>query len=86
MLVLSSSKNWMFLIKRIIIIGLFIIYLITDCLLSEVDVFMTGSDQIWNCCHRFDSFMFLDFVGGGKRVAYASSIGTNCVPENMKTG
>lgn len=54
------------------------------CLLSEVDVFMTGSDQIWNCCHRFDSFMFLDFVGGEKRVAYASSIGTNCVPEKYE--
>lgn len=52
-----------------------------QCLLSEVDVFMTGSDQIWNCRHTFEPFMFLAFVGGGKRVAYASSLGTAVIPE-----
>lgn len=57
-------------------------------LLSKSDVFITGSDQIWNCYHNFNPFMFLAYAGECKRVAYASSIGTNDIPqiyeENVK--
>lgn len=53
-------------------------------LLSETDVFVTGSDQIWNCVHCFDPFMFLDFAGKGKRMAYASSIGVSRIPEQYE--
>lgn len=50
-------------------------------LLKESDVFITGSDQIWNCYHNFDPFMFLAYAGSCKRVAYASSIGTSDIPQ-----
>lgn len=44
-----------------------------------VRCFVSGSDQIWNTYHHFDSHYFLDFVGAAKRVSYASSIGTRGV-------
>ena len=44
------------------------------------DVLVSGSDQIWNCYHRFSPFMFLNFAGSTKRIAYASSIGTKGFP------
>lgn len=51
-------------------------------LIASTDVFLTGSDQIWNCFHFFDPFMFLDFSPSGtKKVAYASSMGTAHFPE-----
>lgn len=43
---------------------------------SDVGLFVTGSDQIWNTYHSFNPFFFLDFAGDKKRIAYASSIGT----------
>jgi len=46
-----------------------------DELLSKIDVFITGSDQIWNTYYNFNPFFFLDFAGNKKRIAYASSIG-----------
>lgn len=52
-----------------------------NALVEDTDVFVTGSDQIWNCYHNFSPFMFLDFVDCKKRIAYASSIGTNDFPE-----
>jgi len=45
-------------------------------LAERIDCFISGSDQIWNTYHHFDSRMFLDFAGSSKRIAYASSIGT----------
>ena len=48
-------------------------------MLKETDVFIAGSDQIWNCYYRFDPFYFLDFAENKKCIAYASSIGTNSV-------
>lgn len=51
-----------------------------DRLLSETNVFVTGSDQIWNCYHNYDPFMFLQFAGQVKRIAYASSMGTPDFP------
>lgn len=54
-------------------------------LLSTMDVFLTGSDQIWNTYYKYDPFFFLDFVtNGGKCISYASSIGTNCIAEPYK--
>lgn len=44
--------------------------------LESVDCFVSGSDQMWNTYMRFNPFHFLYFVGHGKRVSYASSIGT----------
>ena len=48
------------------------------------DIFMAGSDQIWNCHDHFRSFEFLGFAGGKKRVSYASSIGTGDIPEQYR--
>ena len=50
-------------------------------LLKKIDVFLTGSDQIWNTYYYYNPFNFLDFAQGKKKVAYASSIGTSSVPE-----
>ena len=51
---------------------------------ASTDVFVTGSDQIWNTAFRFTPFYFLDFAGDSKRVAYASSIGLNDFPKQHK--
>ena len=51
---------------------------------ASTDVFITGSDQIWNTAFRFTPFYFLDFAGDSKRVAYASSIGLNDFPKQHK--
>lgn len=53
-------------------------------LIAETDVFVTGSDQIWNTKYHFDPFFFLDFAGNSKRIAYASSIGLQDFPEEHK--
>lgn len=53
-------------------------------LLTETDVFVTGSDQIWNTKYHFDPFFFLEFAGNSKRIAYASSIGLQDFPEEHK--
>lgn len=54
-------------------------------LLNTTEVFITGSDQIWNCYHSFNPFFFLSFAADVKRVAYASSIGTKDFPESYKS-
>lgn len=53
-------------------------------LLQTTDVFITGSDQIWNCYHSYNPFYFLSFARNVKRVAYASSIGTNDFPKDKE--
>lgn len=53
-------------------------------LVENTDVFVTGSDQIWNTSYDFNPFYFLDFVGNSKRIAYASSIGLEDFPEEHK--
>lgn len=55
-----------------------------DKLISKTDVFVTGSDQIWNTVFNFNPFNFLDFAIDAKRIAYASSIGLQDFPENHK--
>lgn len=53
-------------------------------MIKHTDVFVTGSDQIWNVKYNFNPFMFLDFAGNKKRVAYASSIGISYIPDEYK--
>ena len=48
-----------------------------DRLVRKTDCFITGSDQIWNTYHHFMPMQFLHFAKDKKRIAYASSIGTN---------
>lgn len=51
---------------------------------SETDVFITGSDQIWNAWFCFNPFYFLGFAGDKKRIAYATSIGTKYFPKKYE--
>lgn len=53
-------------------------------LIAKTDVFITGSDQIWNTAYKFNPFYFLDFAGNAKRIAYASSIGLQDFPTEHK--
>lgn len=55
-----------------------------DKMIQETDVFMTGSDQIWN--PEFVSPVYLlSFVPEyKKRIAYASSIGVDKIPDRKK--
>lgn len=53
-------------------------------LIRNTDVFISGSDQIWNTFYRFDPTMFLDFAGGKRKIAYAASIGTDCIKKDYK--
>jgi hypothetical protein len=55
-----------------------------NTLLKETDVFVTGSDQIWNCYNSYNPFYFLSFAKDNKRVAYASSMGTKDFPSERK--
>lgn len=50
------------------------------------DVFVTGSDQVWNpdSTDGFDPFYFLDFVKGKKKVSYAASISRTFLQESEK--
>ena len=52
--------------------------------LKNTDCFITGSDQIWNTYYDFNPYYFLSFAKDKKRVAYASSIGTNSIKEDCK--
>ena len=46
-----------------------------DEIVADADLFITGSDQIWNpYCGGFNPMMFLEFAGEKKRIAYSSSI------------
>lgn len=51
---------------------------------KETDCFVSGSDQIWNTYYQFDPFFFLSFVKQKKRIAYASSIGTDNIKEEYR--
>lgn len=54
-------------------------------LLSQTDVFITGSDQIWNTYFAFNPFFFLDFATENKKcISYASSLGTNSIATPYK--
>lgn len=52
----------------------------------DADLFITGSDQIWNpYCGGFNPMMFLEFVNDGtKCVSYSSSISRPCLPKSVE--
>lgn len=46
----------------------------------QYDVYVTGSDQVWNTDYtKDDSSFLLDFVKEGKRISYASSFSKNTI-------
>lgn len=50
----------------------------------SADVFMTGSDQLWNTdypCGNDDTF-YLDFVRNGKKISYSTSVGKKNLDRN----
>lgn len=51
--------------------------------LKRTDVFMSGSDQLWNCYDHFRGFEFLEFAKNNKKVSYATSIGTSDIPSEF---
>ncbi len=52
---------------------------------ADADMFITGSDQIWNpYCGGFNPMMFLEFAGDKKRIAYSSSISRPDFPDEIK--
>jgi len=52
---------------------------------GKYDVFITGSDQIWDYhLTDFDRTYFLDFVTQGKKCSYAASIGEHLPPEKYQ--
>lgn len=52
---------------------------------SLYDIFVAGSDQIWNPYFPFNrDFNFLQFTSREKRIAYSASIGVEAIPEKRK--
>lgn len=53
---------------------------------EEYDVFVTGSDQVWNPdCTGFDKTFFLDFAESDKKAAYAASFGVASLDEKYSS-
>lgn len=51
---------------------------------ADTDLFITGSDQIWNpYCGGFNPMMFIEFGEDKKRVAYSSSISLPKLPVSV---
>lgn len=52
---------------------------------NEFDLFITGSDQVWNPYYEgTNAFYYLNFAPKGKRIAYAPSFGYERIPEHME--
>lgn len=52
---------------------------------KDADLFVTGSDQIWNpYCGGFNPMMFLEFVKTKKCIAYSSSVARACFPPEVE--
>lgn len=51
---------------------------------SRYDLFVTGSDQVWNPRFAGDAHFFLSFAPPEKRIAFSASIGTDVLPEDRK--
>ena len=51
---------------------------------NEFNVFIAGSDQIWNlnCTNGVCGPYFLDFVSGKRKIAYAPSMGDYLLLDN----
>ena len=56
-----------------------------DEIVEDADLFITGSDQIWNpyCC-GFNPMMFLEFVKDKKCISYSSSIARPSFPPEIE--
>ena len=55
-----------------------------DEVVEDTDLFVTGSDQIWNpYCGGFNPMMFVEFGGDKKRIAYSSSISQPELPASI---
>lgn len=56
--------------------------------IPAADVYITGSDQVWNSQFstgdKLDLPFYLPFVKSGKRISYASSFGKDSIPEEHK--
>lgn len=54
-------------------------------IVADADLFITGSDQIWNpyCC-GFNSMLFLEFVKNKKCISYSSSIARPSFPPEVE--
>ena len=53
----------------------------------KADVYLTGSDQVWNTSHNqgLDEAFYLSYAPkGAKKVSYAASIGQNAIPDEYK--
>lgn len=51
---------------------------------GKYDVYIAGSDQVWNTKARdFDDSYFLDFVTKGRKIAYATSLGATNIIESQ---
>lgn len=56
-----------------------------DEVVKDANLFITGSDQIWNpYCGGYNPMMFLEFAGDKKRVAYSSSIARPNFPKEVE--
>lgn len=51
----------------------------------QADLFISGSDQVWNCSNGIIPEFFLDFdVDTAKRISYGASIGVDSIPEKYR--
>ncbi len=52
----------------------------------KFDVYLVGSDQVWNMENGMNTFNFVDFVKDktSKKISYASSFGTATIPDQHK--
>ena len=54
-------------------------------LLKKYDLFIAGSDQIWNPYYEgFNSFYFMDFAPDSRKITYAPSFGVSVIPSEIK--
>ena len=57
-----------------------------DSFNDDYNIFIAGSDQIWNPYFHFNSdFEFLTFADQNKRFSYAASFGADDIPDEYKT-
>ena len=49
-----------------------------------IDVFIAGSDQVWNPNYFYEMYTFLPFAPKDKRLSFAASFGIDSIPESRK--
>lgn len=50
----------------------------------QTQLFLAGSDQLWNPVDHFRPFEFLAFAGDVPRAAFATSLGIDCIPPEFQ--